>query len=433
MNTEPTFERLAPRADGRATPPAATPTARSTTSSPSRAGCGRSRAGSPSSRSLPCVSRPSSSPARRRCEPGLVLAIIAHPRGAGGDRRRRVPWCCARRRSRSPTGPAGNGVLAVAVGWRHRDGRRRRAKVDTRSRPVPAATAMPAYSRDGTRVAFLRSEPGATTQQPHGRRRRRHGPGRAPRRSSSSVQAFDWSPAATDWRCSVTSGSARRRPSSWPRSDGSAWSELDLGPLDPERLGRMAPADGRRAGLPGQSRERRSGRGPVRRRTGRAGDRGSLMEPAMAEPSDPAAVGRARTLPGRAVRHVLDLGHRTRPAMSAAGGASLDLETGDVRIATTWGGSPSPVTPGRSNYVVGVGASTGDRAASTGRRLRGPSGRSSTPDGIHIAVSPDGTTSLVTGERPVPERWWTSTTGAATPLERDLGSGLLSWQRIALP
>ena len=241
------------------------------------------------------------------------------------------------------------------------------------------------------------------------------------------VHAYDWSPNGDrlalggDIRYDLT-------PSVFvAAADGTTWTELDLGDLDPrdwvawrppagdELVFRAHPTNGDpAAALYAVSPEG----GDVRR----------LMDPALAEPSDAAAVFAPELSPDGRWATFWTWGPNEAGAINGWGHV-LDLETGAERIATAWGGSPSPITPdGRS--VVGFS----DRVViepldeSAAARDVGPA---FDPNGVQVALSPDGTTVLVTdaaGARMLVD----VESGEATPLDVS-SEDSLSWQRIALP
>ena len=139
-------------------------------------------------------------------------------------------------------GPAGNGVMAAAVNGDI-------VTVDPSGSQVapittgPAVDSRPIFSRDGTRIAFVRSDPGGTTQRLMVANA--DGSGLSPRRRSSSrSRPTTGRRAATGWRCSATSASGLTPSVFVAAADGSAWSELDLGDLDPHGFGRVAATRG---------------------------------------------------------------------------------------------------------------------------------------------------------------------------------------------
>ena len=128
-------------------------------------------------------------------------------------------------------GPAGNGLIAYAVDGdivvTDASGTRR-----PRSRAGPAIDSMPLFSKDGTRIAFVRSEQ-PDRPAADGRQRRRH-------RRRCRVARAHRGPGLRLVADRRPAGAARRHPVGGPTpsvfvaaADGTAWSELDIGDLGP--------------------------------------------------------------------------------------------------------------------------------------------------------------------------------------------------------
>ena len=152
------------------------------------------------------------------------------------------------------------------------------------------------------------------------------------------------------------------------------------------------------------------------------------MEPATPEPIDASTVWEPELSPDGRSATFYTWGQNEAGDVNAWGRV-LDLETGDARIASAWGGSASPITPD-GQFVVGVGSRLEIEPldGSTSSRTFGPAIETA---GVHVAISPDGTTVLVTessGARTLVD----IETGAPTPLDAS-SEDRFSWQRVALP
>jgi hypothetical protein len=112
-------------------------------------------------------------------------------------------------------------------------------------------------------------------------------------------------------------------------------------------------------------------------------------------------------------------------------GHVLDLETGTERIATTWGGSPSPISPD-GRWVIGAGNGRLEIEPVDGSGAARPVGLELDMAGLDVAVSPDGTR-ILASDGGGSARWLIDIeTGEATPddVPRDTA---VSWQRVAQP
>ena len=330
-------------------------------------------------------------------------------------------------------GPAGNGLIAYAAGGdivvTDASG--------TQTTPItsgPAIDSMPQFSRDGTRIAFRpQREPGSTARQ-------------------VMVANADGTGAG----CRLASSSSRPRRSTGPQAgdrlallgEHPDWDALTpsvfvagagrvgldrgsrLGALDPRGVRGVAAAGGRRARLPrppGASAIRP--RPCTRSRPRPAPSQGRSWSRRRPSPSRQSRGRRARAVPRRAVRHLLDLGPERGRGERRVGARARPRDRGPS-------GSPPPgaARPARSPRT-GAG-SWGSAARLEVEPLDGsaPSrtlGPEIEPAGVHVAISPDGTTVLVTessGARTLVD----VETGAATPLDVS-SEDLASWQRTAVP
>ena len=323
-------------------------------------------------------------------------------------------------------GPAGNGLIAYAA-----DGDIVVTDASgTQTTPItggPAIDTMPLFSKDGTRIAFIRREPGSTTRQVMVA----NADGTALLAASPDlidVQAFDWSPTGERLALLGTTRTGTTPSLFVTGADGSDWTELNRGALDPRDFVAWRPPAGGELVF----RAHPASGDPAAALYAITPEAGAiprpLMEPAMPEPIENPAVVEPELSPDGRFATYWTWGPNEAGEIDAWGRV-LDLDTGDERIATTWGGSASPVTPD-GRWVVGVGArlEVEPLDGSAPSRTLGPEIE---PAGVHVAISPDGTTVLVTestGVRTLVD----FETGAATPLDVS-SDDHASWQRVPLP
>jgi dipeptidyl aminopeptidase/acylaminoacyl peptidase len=323
-------------------------------------------------------------------------------------------------------GPAGNGQIALAV-----EGDILSISA-TGGSPTPITSgpdidSLPSYSRDGSRIAFVRGTGGPSGSQ---RLMVANADGTGAVVASPElleIQAFDWSP--TGDRLAVL-GDIRLGPAPSvfvAAADGSTWSELEIGSLAPSTFIAWRPPAGDElvfrahpeVGDPAAALYAIAPDGGVVR---------PLMDPAEPESGDACAVCDVELAPDGQHATFWTWGPNQTGEVNAWGRV-LDLASGDVRIATTWGGSSSPITPdGRSIVGVGSRLELEPIDGSAPSRTVGPE---FDPAGVHIAISPDGSRVVITessGDRTLVD----IASGEATPLDAR-SEGHLSWQRLALP
>jgi len=326
-------------------------------------------------------------------------------------------------------GPAGNGVIAYAeagdIFTTDAAGANRTAITTG-----PAVDSRPVFSRDGTRVAFLRKENMTTrliVANADGTGIHAISP-----EVNDDVSGFDWSP---DGERLVLLADLLRAPG--PRmailvlaADGSGSAEpIDVDdpdiapngwiawspPTGDEILFRahptlLSPAAGLYAVDPAGGAPR------------------TLLEPASGASNDDCAVCSIALSPDGRWATFWTWGPNDAGEVGGWGHV-VNLSTGAERIATTWGGNTSPVTPD-GDRVIGVGARLEIEPidGSAPSRSIGPVLETA---GLDLALSPDGTQVLAieaSGKRTLID----IETGEATEL--DLPSDTtFSWQRIALP
>ena len=325
-------------------------------------------------------------------------------------------------------GPAGNGLIAYASGGdivvTDASG--------TRTTPITSGTgidSMPLFSKDGTRIAFLRNKSSSVQQLMVANADGTDVVAASP--ELIEVQAYDWSPSGDRLALLGDIRWDAPTPSIFvAAADGTAWSELDLGDLGPHGFVAWRPPAGdelvfRANPTLGDPAAALYAIAPEVGAVPRA-----LMEPQTAEPSDAGAVFNPELSPDGRWATFWTWGPNEAEAGAISGwGRVLDLDTGDERISGTWGGSTSPITPDGGS-VVGVA----DRLViepldgSAASRKVGPP---FDPAGVHVAISPDGTTAVVTessGSRTLIDL----VSGAATPLDVT-SDDHVTWQRTALP
>lgn len=327
-------------------------------------------------------------------------------------------------------GPAGNGVLAYAESGDILTADAAGSNV-TAITSGPAVDSRPLFSRDGTQIAFLRKEAGATrlvVANADGSDIRAVSP-----ELYDDVHAVDWSP---DGDRVMLLGDLLRDPR--PTMSMLVLAADGTGSAEPIELGGVSP-NGWAAWRPPEGDE------IVFRGSPSVGDQDvalyavspaggtprQLMEPVGPPDFDPAIDRPAISPDGRTVTF-WSWGPNDAGVVDGWGRV-LDLEAGTVRTSTKWGGSVSPISPD-GRWVVGAGSGL------TFESVDGVEpGFSIGPDldvnGADLAFSPDGTKVL---GRSNPDSgldgWFVMDveSGEATPLDvpRDAA---VSWQRVALP
>jgi len=285
------------------------------------------------------------------------------------------------------------------------------------------------FSRDGTRIAFLRKESGATrliVANADGTEQHAVSP-----ELYDDVHAVDWSP---DGDRVMLLGDLLRDPRPTMSilvldADRSGSAEpIEVGGVSPNGWAAWRPPTGDEIVFRGSA---------------------SLGDPAVALYAVASGGGAPRRLsepveplPGAAVldRPVISPDGRTvtfwtwgpNEAGEVGGwGRVLDLETGSEHIASTWGGSASPISPD-GRWIVGAG--TGLTFESVDGLEQRPSiGQDLDVNGADLAFSPDGRKIL---GRSNPESsldgWFVIDieSGELTPLDVPSDS-TVTWQRVA--
>jgi len=327
-------------------------------------------------------------------------------------------------------GPAGNGVLAYAASGDIVTSAADGSNV-TAITTGPAFDSRPVFSRDGTQIAFLRKESLATklvVANADGTGLHAVSP-----ELFDDVHAFDWS---ADGDRLILLGDLLRTPRASMSmlvlaADGTGSGvPIDLGDVDPQGWAAWRPPKGDEIVFRGH--------------------------PALGDP----AVALFAVAPGGGTPRILsepfeplpDAGAIDKPVISPDGrtvtfwtwgpndagevsgwGRVLNLDSGSERIASTWGGSVSPISPD-GRWVVGAGNGL------TFESVDGvEQGFSIGPDldvnGADLAFSPDGTQVL---GRSNPDSeidgWFVMDieSGEATPLDVP-PDATVSWQRVAQP
>ena len=327
-------------------------------------------------------------------------------------------------------GPAGNGVLAYAESGDILTTDAAGTNV-TSITSGPAIDSRPVFSRDGTQIAFLRKE-SLTTRLVVANADGTGAHAVSPE-LFDDVHGFDWAP---DGDRLVLLGDLLREPRTSMSilvlaADGSGTAEpIDLGGVDPNGWVAWRPPTGDeilfrghpRFGDPAVSLYAVAPTGGTPR---------SLMD-ALAPPEyDPAFVAPAISPDGQTITY-WHWGPNAAGEVSAWGRV-LDVDAGTERIASTWGGSASPISPD-GQWVVGAGGGLVFESVD-GTQQRPSLGLDLDVNGADVAFSPDGT--LVLG-RSSPESaldgWFVMNieAGVATPLDVPSDSAV-SWQRVAQP
>ena len=324
-------------------------------------------------------------------------------------------------------GPAGNGVLAYAESGDIVTTDASGANI-TDITTGPALDSRPVFSRDGTQIAFLRKETGTTklvVANADGTELQTVSPA-----LYDQVDAIDWSP---DGQRLVVLGDLLLDPRDTMSilvlaADGTGSREpIDLGDISPNRWAAWRPPAGEEIIFRANP-TRGDPAAALYAIAPEGGQVRPLMEPATPEPIDASTVWEPELSPDGRSATFYTWGQNEAGDVNAWGRV-LDLETGDARIASAWGGSASPITPD-GQFVVGVGSRLEIEPldGSTSSRTFGPAIETA---GVHVAISPDGTTVLVTessGARTLVD----IETGAPTPLDAS-SEDRFSWQRVALP
>ena len=328
-------------------------------------------------------------------------------------------------------GPAGNGLLAYA-----KSGDIVTADTDgsnvTAITSGPALDSRPVFSRDGTKVAFLRWEFGTTKLAVA------NADGTAFRTVSpdlyDDVHAIDWS---ADGDRLLLLGDLLSAPPLSSMSilvlaaDGTGSAEpIDLGDVSPNGWAAWRPpaadeivfrahptADDPAVALYAVA----AGGGTPR----------MLSEPVGPPKYDP-AIDRPAISPDGQTITFWSWGANEAGVVNGWGRV-LNLETGTERTSSVWGGSVSPISPD-GRWVVGAGAGLSFESVD-GLETRPSIGADLDVNGTVLAFSPDGTQILGRSNRgSALEGWFVMDIegGEATPLDVPKDAAV-SWQRVALP
>jgi dipeptidyl aminopeptidase/acylaminoacyl peptidase len=327
-------------------------------------------------------------------------------------------------------GPAGNGVLAYAEGGDIVTAAADGSNV-TAVTTGPAIDSRPVFSRDGTRIAFLRKESLATrlfVANADGTGQVAISP-----ELFDDVHAIDWSP---DGDRLLVLGDLLREPRRSMSilvlaADGSGSADpIELGEVSPNGWAAWRPPAGGEIVFRGHPTVDDPAVGLYAVGPGGGSPR-ILKEPIGPAEFDPAIDRPAISPDGRTVTF---WSWETNASSDANGfGRLLNVDTGVERTASTWGGSTSPISPD-GRWVVGAGS--GLTFESVDGDEQGFSiGADLDVNGADLAFSPDGTQVL---GRSNPDSgldgWFVMDieSGEATQLDVPPDASV-SWQRVALP
>jgi dipeptidyl aminopeptidase/acylaminoacyl peptidase len=327
-------------------------------------------------------------------------------------------------------GPAGNGALAYAESGDIITIDAAGANVTTIT-SGPAIDSRPVFSRDGTRLAFLRKEDGATRLAVANA----DGTGVQPVSPElyDDVHAFDWSP---DGEHLLLLGDLLRAPEASMSilvlaADGSGSGEpLDVGDVSPNGWAAWRPPAGDEIVFRGSPAVDNQAFGLYAVAPG-GGTPRVLKDPIRLAEYDPAIASPAISPDGETVTY---WSWDKNPTTESSGfGRIINLDTGDEHISSTWGGSTSPISPD-GKWVVGAGTGlTFEAIDGVGQR---PSiGEGLDVNGTEVAFSPDGTQILGRSNPDSALDGWfviDIESGDLTPLDVPSDSSV-TWQRIAQP
>ena len=327
-------------------------------------------------------------------------------------------------------GPAGNGMLAYAKSGDifATDGAGANLTAVTSG---PALDSRPVFSRDGTRLAFLRRDDGAT------RLVVANADGTGVHAVSpelyDDVHAIDWSP---DGERLLLLGDLLQKPRSTMSllvlsADGSGSAEpIELNKVSPNGWAAWRPPAGDEIVFRGSS---SVGDDAVALyAVSPAGGTPRRLSIPVGPPEFDPAIDRPAISPDG--KNITFWSWGPNAAGEVGGwGRVLDIDTGTEHIASTWGGSTSPFSPD-GEWVVGAGTGlTFEAVDGSGER---PSiGRGLDVNGGDVAFSPDGTKILGRSNPDSALNGWfviDIESGELTPLDVPTDASV-TWQRIAEP
>lgn len=327
-------------------------------------------------------------------------------------------------------GPAGNGVLAYAESGDIVTTDAAGANLTTIT-TGPAVDSRPVFSRDGTRIAFLRKESNATrlfVANADGTGQVAVSP-----ELFDDVHAIDWSPDGDRLMVlgDLLRNSRQRMSILVLAADGTGSAEpIELGEVSPHGWAAWRPPAGDEIVFRGHP----TFDDPAVALFAVAPGGGTpriLMDPVGPPEFDPAVAAPAISPDGQSVTF-WSWGPNAAGEVSGWGRV-LDLDSGKERIASTWGGSTSPISPD-GRWVVGAGGGLAFESVD-GLEQRTSIGLDLDVNGADVAFSPDGTKIL---GRSNPESaldgWFVMDieSGEATPLDVPKDAAV-SWQRVAQP
>jgi Tol biopolymer transport system component len=329
-------------------------------------------------------------------------------------------------------GPAGNGLLAYAKAGDIVTSDATGANL-TAITTGPALDSRPVFSRDGTRLAFLRKESGATrlmVANADGTDQHAVSP-----EVYDDVHAIDWSPDGN--RLVLLGDLLRASPGAMSilvlAADGTASGSaepIELGDANPNGWAAWRPPAGDEIVFRGQPTLNDTdvalyavapGGGTPRR----------LSEPVEPLPDAAAIASPVLSPDGRTLTY-WTWGPNEAGEVNGWGHV-LDLDTGIERIASTWGGSTSPISPD-GRWVIGAGNGRLEIEPVDGSAASRAFGPELDMAGVDVAVSPDGTQILASESVDSGGARWLIDieTGEATLIDVPPDSAV-SWQRVALP
>jgi dipeptidyl aminopeptidase/acylaminoacyl peptidase len=327
-------------------------------------------------------------------------------------------------------GPAGNGLLAYAESGDivTTDATGTNATAITTG---PAYDSRPVFSRDGTRIAFLRKESNATRLYVANA----DGTGQVAVSPElfDDVHAIDWSPGGD--RLIVLGDllreSVRRMSILVLAADGTGSAEpIELGEVSPHGWAAWRPSAGDEIVFRGHPTVDDLAVA-LYAVTPDGGTPRILSEPIGPPEFDPAIDRPAIAPDGRTVTY-WSWGPNDTGEVNGWGRV-LNLDTGTERTSTKWGGSVSPVSPD-GRWVVGAGSGLTFESVD-GLETRPSIGAGLDVNGTELAFSPDGTQVLGrSNPGSALDGWFVIDieSGELTPLDVPTDAAM-SWQRVALP